>query len=422
MRKLWLCSWSALGLALLAGSPLSAFAQESAQESIGQPSQDVGDAGDTQDDAPAGDATPPSSTLGLPPPVSPATVSPAAADDAQQYASPVQQEAQEDAFPKFEVGARLIAGAEWITTHPSDEQEENDSRQPFFLKQARVKLRARLTDRIYMSFSADLEGKPPIRSAFLDAKFKRYLRLRVGRFKRPISRIELTSVGDLPFPDRGIFNASLIERAGWGDRALGLMVHGKVKRPKLRYYLALMNAAPTIDVDDLQRLRGVDLLARVEYRPLRSLSIGINGGHKTREARVDGPNLSMFGVGGDVKLALGDFTAVVEVLAAQNPFPPAPPLVADRSPWALVTMGYATYDLRLSNEATLQPVLATEWVDTDLDVSEDEALRMLAGVNLLWLEDLRIMPRVEIVRPLGSVGARSYVASETYSLVVSMAL
>lgn len=332
-----------------------------------------------------------------------------------------QQEVEAE-YPRFQVGARLIAGADWNTTHPTAEQNERDSRQPFFLKQARVKLRADLTDRIYLNFSADLEGEPPVRSAFMDVKFKRYLRVRVGRFKRPISRIELTSVGHLPFPDRGLFNAALIEGAGWGDRALGMMVHGKLKRPKLRYYAAVTNAAPTVDVNLFERLRGVDVLGRLEYRPIAPLTLAINGGHKTREARVSGPNLQLLAFGGDVRLRVGALEAVVEALAAENPYPPAPPQLADRRPWAFVALGYATYDWRLTSEAVLQPVVAGEWVDTDLDLAEDEALRVLIGVNLLWLSRLRIMPRIELVRPLGQVGARSYVSSETYALVLSLAI
>jgi hypothetical protein len=61
-----------------------------------------------------------------------------------------------------------------------------------------------------------------------------------------------------------------------------------------------------------------------------------------------------------------------------------------------------------------------EWTDTDGDISQDEAVRALGGLNFLFFDEaLRVMPQVEVVRPLGEVTLRSHVKRETYYLMVS---
>jgi hypothetical protein len=100
-----------------------------------------------------------------------------------------------------------------------------------------------------------------------------------------------------------------------------------------------------------------------------------------------------------------------------------PPDARGRKPFALGVNGYATYDIDLGKRAALQPMLAGEWVDTDLDLGEDEALRGVGGLNLLLFDGAyRVMPQVEIVRPLGEVSARSHVKRETYYILLTAEL
>ena len=93
-----------------------------------------------------------------------------------------------------------------------------------------------------------------------------------------------------------------------------------------------------------------------------------------------------------------------------------------RTPWAAVVMGYASYDIRLVESWVLQPTLVGEWVDTDTEFSKDETLRTVVGVNLLWGQHLRMLPQVEVERPLGDVGERSQLKLERYYLVVAVEL
>jgi hypothetical protein len=337
-----------------------------------------------------------------------------AAPDAAAGAEPVV------AYPLFVPKARLIAGAELRKVHPESEQIAEDNRQPFFLERARIYLDVALNDDVTGSFSAELDADPVIRDAYVNLKLKRWFQITAGHFKRPISRIELTSTGKLPFRDRGIFNRILLRQAEWGNRSLGAMLWGKVRSADLEWSVAVMNAAPSVDVKELEQIRGVDVLGRLEYSPGKTFSIAVNGGYKNTEPYLNGPNLSLYAFGGDAQLRVGGLRLVLESMLAQNPRPPTPPPVMGRTPFAYVVTGYAAYDIRPAPWIALQPVVAGEWVDTDGEVKGDEAVRGVLGFNFLFWEDrLHVMPQVEVVRPLGEVGPRSEVKRETYYLLLS---
>jgi hypothetical protein len=257
----------------------------------------------------------------------------------------------------------------------------------------------------------------------VNARIKRWFQIQAGHFKRPMSRTELTSTIKLPFRDRGIFNRALLRQAEWGNRALGAMLWGKLRKPDLQWNLAVTNSAESIGARRVEQIRGVDVLGRVEYEPTEWLSVAINGGYKNTEPYLNGPNLSLLAFGGDVRIRGGGFRMVLESIGAQNPRPPLPPDSRGRKPFALGLNGYATYDIPLGNRVALQPTVAGEWADTDLDLGEDETARGLGGINLLLFDGAyRIMPQVEIVRPLGEVSARSQVKRETYYILLTAEL
>lgn len=370
---------------------------------------------------PAPVATPPPAPTPAPPPIEPPPA-PAPAPSPPPAPAPTDVEAGAPRYPALDPLARLITGVELRRTHPEAGQVDDDSRQPFFLDQARLGVSVAFDERLSAELSGDVADDLALRDAWLNLKLHRAFQLRAGHFKRPLSRIENRSIGSLPFRDRGLFNRLLIEDAGWGDRALGFMVWGEARGPRLEWQAALMNPAPTVDVPRVDHLRGFDALGRLAYRPVKAFEIAVNGGHKRTESFPDGPNLDLQAIGGDVRVKAGGFYAVVESIAAMNPSPPAPPSATGRTPWAAVVIGYASYDVRLDDAWVLQPTLVGEWLDTDTDVSEDEAVRGVVGVNVLWGPHLRLLPQVEVVRPLGDVGARSHVASERYYLVVAVEL
>jgi hypothetical protein len=325
----------------------------------------------------------------------------------------------ETAYPRFIPGARLVAGAELHKAHPSSEQIAENNRQSFFLEQARVELTIEANKQLEATFSAELTDDPSVRDAYVNVRLKRAFQLRAGQFKRPISRIENTGMGKLPLRNRGLFNDLLIEDAQWGDRAVGLMLWGNLKAASVKWYAGAFNSASSINVSALEQIRGADFLGRIEYEPTEWLSFGVNGGHKDTEPYVNGPNRGLVAFGGDARVRVSGLNLVLESMAAQNPAPPLPRPAGERAPFAAVVLGYATYDFALTDGLSLQPTLAGEWLDTDIEFSQDEVLRTVLGINLLAFDGaLRLMPQVEIIRPLHHVGARSHVKSETYYLVL----
>lgn len=326
-------------------------------------------------------------------------------------------------YPIFDPELRLIGGLERRLEHPRASQVGEHSRQPFYLQQARIEIDVEVDKWLSGSFSGELSDNPVVRDAFVNARIKRWFQIQAGHFKRPMSRIELTGSTRLPFRGRGLFNRALLRRGEWGNRALGVMLWGKVRKAALSWNLAVMNAAETVDARRPEQLRGVDVLGRVEYAPARWLEIAVNGGYKNTEPYLNGPSVDLLAVGGDVRIRAGGFRLVVDVIGAQNARPPVPPDSRGRTPYALGVNGYATYEIGLGLRAALQPVIVGEWADTDLELSRDETVRAVAGLNLLLFDGAyRVMPQVELVRPLGEVGARSQVKRETYTLMLSAVL
>jgi hypothetical protein len=332
-------------------------------------------------------------------------------------------EEPEPSYPIFDPEFRLIGGVERAREHPRASQIGSDNRQPFFLEQARVELDFEADKWLSGSISAELSDDPAVRDAFVNARIKRWFQVQAGHFKRPMSRIELTSTSKLPFRERGIFNRALLRQNEWGNRALGVMLWGKLRKPDLQWNLAATNSAESIGRNRPEQIRGVDVLGRIEWEPSENLSIAINGGYKNTEPYLNGPNRSLLAFGGDVRVRGGGFQLIIESIGAQNTRPPVPPDARGRSPFALGINGYATYDIELGQRAALQPMIAGEFVDTDLDLEEDEALRGVGGLNLLLFDGAyRVMPQVEIVRPLGEVSQRSYVKRETYYILLTAEL
>jgi hypothetical protein len=329
----------------------------------------------------------------------------------------------EPVYPIFDPQARLIMGAQKLKVHPEGPQIAEDNRQPFFFEQARVELDFEANDTFSGSFSAELSGKPAVRDAYVNLKLARKFQIRAGHFKRPMSRTELTSTGRLPFRDRGLFNRYILRDQQWGNRSLGVMLWGKFKSAHLNWYAAVMNANDTLDTSEIERIRGADALARVEYEPTKWLEIGINGGYKVTELYADGPNVDLFAFGGDVRVHAGDLRVVLESIAAQNAFPPTPPPANGRTPFAANAMGYATYDVTLARDVIMQPTLLGEWYDSDTQYSGDQTLRGVLGLNFLFFDQqYRVLPQIEIIRPIGADPERNLVELERYYVMLSAQL
>lgn len=319
--------------------------------------------------------------------------------------------------------ARTMAGFEYERERPAGAQSGAPEKEyGFFLKQVRFGVRGELSELFRINTSVDFsdalspETDPSyrspmyIRTATLEYRPSKSFRLKLGRFKRPFSRIELESAAELPILDRGLFNDLAIEDNQWGDRAVGVMASGRIKAPKLRWYLSLTNP----DWRSNFPTEGVDVMGRVEWSIVKALTLGVNGGYKNILISDDRVHASAFG--GDVDLALGRAGVVLELSSVDLPF-------RQERPRGLAALLLFRYLLDVAPRWALQPTFFAEVADADAEFSQTESLRVVFGVNAIGHEDFRVMPQVSVVRSLGDTSEQNpWRESETYSLVFSLVL
>jgi hypothetical protein len=181
--------------------------------------------------------------------------------------------------PAFELEARL--GALWAMT-----DREDDPVHEFEVSHARLQLTWEQWKIVKARISVDLEqlvdeGDPAIlRDLWIGVRPADWLGVRIGQFKKPFSRIELTSYGKLPLIRRGISNRYLVEHLGYGDRDLGLMLEGRlVPDVRLDYAVGVFNGRGR-NRPELSRDGSMDLAARLEARPAKWISLGASGSLK----------------------------------------------------------------------------------------------------------------------------------------------
>jgi hypothetical protein len=321
------------------------------------------------------------------------------------------------------VGARLMAGFERQSERPAGGQTDPAQKEyGFTIRQIRLRVKGDLADQFRVNVSFDLSDaldpeqgaaydQPPyLRSATLEYRPSREFRVQVGRFKRPFSHLELESASDLPILRRGLFNGLAIEDNQWGDRAIGVMASGRLKLPKLRWYLSLTNPSwsPSLPTE------GVDVIGRAEWTILKGLVLGANAGYK--HITIGDDELDDFGYGADVALKLGHANFLLEASDVALPFETARP----RGRGVLFLFDH---ELELSPSLALQPTFFAEYADANSEVSQNESLRLVFGLNLLALSGFRIMPQVDIVRSIGDTSAANpWLESETLSLIFSLVL
>jgi hypothetical protein len=334
-------------------------------------------------------------------------------------ASPVEADADTAADSSgvaFGFHARVMTGVEVVRVHPKDGQLPAEETQTgLFLDEAVLDAEARISKRIDLEVGFNLESTT-LRDAYVNVRVEDALQLRAGRFKRPFSRLELRSIGKLPFRSRGLYNSLVLRDGNFAGRTLAGMVWGKPIE-QLRYFVALASPAP-LGSD----IEGLDAIGRVVYDPSDAISFGANAMYKWSERAADGAPLRVAALGVDSKLDFGALSVSLEFDAAQNPNPPPTPNESDvsRTPWALGAIGYADYKFKLSKKWTFSAIGVLEWLDTDIEYGKDERVRAVGGLS--WNYDknaLRVMPQVELTRPLGGADPRGEVASETYYLLVS---
>lgn len=297
--------------------------------------------------------------------------------------------------------ARVIAGWEYEHKELTDAQQllgQRDNEFDFFLNQARFTVGGNWGKPLSAELDLDFSSNHAIRDAWLNFRVARPFQVRVGQFKRPFSRIELIGAGHLPMRSRGLSNHQIVGDLGYGGRSLGAQLWGRIKSLALEWAVCASNPPPEFP--------GVDLHARVVVSPVKWLAVGLGGAHKIVENRATTAPDFIAGnaASADIELSVAATRFVAEAMIAQDlglVFPSPDPLSLRN--YAASIASFVTHEIELSDPWQLQPLLFGEWLDSNLEYSRSEAVRFVGGVNILWHKTaLRLMPQLEVVRPLRS--------------------
>ncbi|MBN2340531.1 MAG: hypothetical protein JXX29_15670 [Deltaproteobacteria bacterium] len=158
--------------------------------------------------------------------------------------------------------------------------DEKDAPNHFELGMARLNLdwsHGRFLNAVLKYDFADLvngeEAMDGLRDAYIRIEPIRWFGVQVGEFKKPFSRVELTSRKQLPVFSRGEANDYIVGFLQYGDRDLGLMVSGRLwKKWKLDYALGVFNGGGR-SVAELGE-GSKDVSFRLDSRPLKWLWVG----------------------------------------------------------------------------------------------------------------------------------------------------
>ncbi len=318
-------------------------------------------------------------------------------------------------------GFRFTPGIRLHTIWQVSDREGTPTNE-FLVEMARLGMSWEVGSMVDGKVSADLEQvfreeKALLRDAYVRVQPLKAAALRIGQFKRPFSAIELRSRGKLETVRRGLGNELLIEDLGFGDRDLGVMFDGQVggKKRHVKYMVGLFNGGganvPETDMDWSK-----DLVARVEGRPWKWLTAGVNASFKwfDTEGEVHSDE-DAWAVGADLRFKRKALFVLAEWILAENwdrcryAEYEINCRLEEHTPKAWDMLLMAAYRWRLGGplNIALEPVFKGEYLVPEHDVSGSGAGRffpgsnqagiwfLVPGVNLHLGEYFRVMANVE---------------------------
>ncbi len=280
------------------------------------------------------------------------------------------------------------------------EGAQDDLQHQFVLRRARIDGRWDAQDwlRVVLELEAgeglvDDAAGPVVKDAYGRLKFDRALVVHVGHFKKPFSRLKMTSAWDLLIPIRGALNGLAIadtRHGGFGGRDLGLMVSGRFQwQGRLRYYLGAFSGT---DIATGQKENRKDYVARLQWRPFKGLEFSVNAAHKLFEQAGLDRTANLFGA--DLLWRFFDFHLQIEGAYGDN--------VEARAGHKLLG-GHAivAYRIGLSADWSLRPALMAEYLDPDSEVQWGKLLRFGGALNFDYRESLRVVLFAELATDRG---------------------
>jgi hypothetical protein len=210
------------------------------------------------------------------------------------------------------------------------------------------------------------------------------LRVQVGYFKKPFSRLKMMSAFGLFLPVRGMLNRYAVARTGhggYGGRDVGLMLSGRFNRAaRLRYFIGAFSG---LGFQDGLEESHKDVVGRLQVRPHKGLRVAVNATHKLYHDLVGKTHtVNLFGA--DLRYQLGDLTLMLEGAYGDN---------VDAGPDHLLWGFHGTiaYALSLSDTLVLTPAVMLEVFDPDDRIDDGRAIRIAGALNLDIFEICRVI-------------------------------
>jgi hypothetical protein len=207
------------------------------------------------------------------------------------------------------------------------------------------------------------------------------LRIQLGHFKKPFSRLKMTSPFELFLPARGMLNRNAVARGshgGYGGRGVGLMLSGRFRElARFRYYLGVFSGMGFEDgIEESHK----DFVGRLQARPFKGLRLAVNASHKLYHNPV-GKTFTANLLGADLRYKIAGFTLLLEGAYGDN---------IDLGPghtlWGF--HGTLAYKLALDDWLVIIPAVMAEVFEPDGD---DRAVRLAGALNLDFVDFCRVI-------------------------------
>ena len=299
----------------------------------------------------------------------------------------------------------------------------------FLIRRARLTMEVSINDwikgKVQPDFSTGfgLENGIRLKDAYIDFVFSEPFRIRMGQFKRPFDRFELTSSTQILVIERtgavrGADSCSgvgsvcsysrLTEKLGFADRDVGLMIGGKIGHwvwstsvTNGQIFEDLVTFSGPIDTTDVFS-DGKSFGGRLEYRG-SNLIIGVNGAAHDYANPVQLDQVD-YGLGYGVDLDWGDYNGPgLHVKAGVTAGDNWKNLDTTGKPSNfLTTQGILAYrwGLASSNRVeSIEIVGRASYADPDSGVSDDEGMLLTPGIVAYFTGRNKVALNLDAYKP-----------------------
>jgi hypothetical protein len=322
--------------------------------------------------------------------------------------------------PLVEIRGRIHAL--WEMAHfedyPLEGQEDYDN--SFTLRRTQLKLVWRPTYWLMGVMELGTEqrmelGASLLRDVYIHLSPLRFIELRVGQFKKPFSRLEMRSPGKATIIEKGDGNRIIIDELMYGERDLGIQLSGRLIRSiNLDYAVGVFNGSGPVITDEGN---SKDLVGRLEIRPVKALSFGVNGSLKFFDD--DRGTDKGWAAGADARVRIKGFRLHLEGLAAEDHLFESRGYQMDEPRLIIDLVGIVSYRhfFPISWRLAVEPVFKFEKLDPDIEIADDHVFIYGPGFNTYFGQYFRLMIHGELRRAGRNTNFDDYLADRETLMV-----